>query len=170
MSSIRNTIKMSKAILHAVRKTVRDTKYSLFDQIRDYVISNMDASHKQECDDLFDSFKTEFLDNATHDEENKDNVSKVRRKRKVAPYNKFLSEEMKRFKSEDSTLSGKEVMKKALESWQSLSEDEKINYRAKINGELLESNDVELEIRPHAEGSVKRTQKTNKKKLKRSKM
>ena len=117
--------------MDVVTKAINDMRQDLFDELRDYVVKNMDEDTQVQCDEIFLSFQRECM----NDDRYAAKPNKVRRKRKISLYNMFLSDEMKRIKSEEPALNGSEVMKKAICVWNVLSDSEKEaardKYRAK---------------------------------------
>ncbi len=127
-------------IVSEIAKAVREARLKVLDDVEAYVLDKVDEDSADAIKELFNDFKEKF--NKDVEEEMKELKKKGRkstktadgekRTRKPTPYNVFVSETMKRFKVENPTFNGKQIMKMAMESWKAMSDEEKTAYREKV--------------------------------------
>ncbi len=127
-------------IVSAIAKAVSDARLKVLDDVEAYVLDKVDEDSAEAIKELFNDFKEKFTKDI--EEEMKEMKKKGRksaktadgekRTRKPTPYNVFVSETMKRFKVENPTFNGKQIMKMAMEAWKAMSDEEKTAYREKV--------------------------------------
>jgi len=160
-------------IVAAIAKAVMEARLKVLDEVQAYVLDKVDEDSAEAIKELFDGFKEEF--NKSVEDEMKEvktmkkkggrknssaSENTEKRTRKATPYNVFVSENMKRFKVENPSFNGKQIMKMAMDAWKAMSDDEKTAYREKINRQSTSEEDSATEHEPeHVEEPVKKTGK-----------
>jgi len=97
------------AINRAVNSIIADAKTKFLDDIKEFILSNLDEESAESMKELFDKFQEKLPEPVKE--------KKERTKRAPSEYNKFVGEKMRELKAADSTLSGKEAMQQAMKMW-----------------------------------------------------
>ena len=116
-------------VVVAVEAVVAEAKQKLFDDLKNFIMGELDEDSVEAIKELFDKFQENNAKSfeapvapkakkggkkgAAPDGEEKP----AKAKRAPSEYNKFVSEKMKELRAEDETLSAKAAMQKAMGMW-----------------------------------------------------
>jgi hypothetical protein len=150
-------------IMVAVNEAVYDSNIQTLDKFMTYVEERIDDS------DSFNALK-ELLDEFKKTIKEKVKVKNVKKgekgKRTPTAYNIFMSEMMKKIKTENPNMSSKDIMAKTTSEWKQMSMEEKTAYKeSKRRNTEVDTNKIEkVENLPSEEEDVKPKQKSKGKK------
>ncbi len=130
----------------AVQKIITETKVQLVDELQTFITDKLDEDSTEAIVELFKEFKLKLANRAA------DDMKKVHVKGKRAPkaadgekktkkpseYNMFVGTKIKELRAADSTLNGRDAMKKAIGLWKEFKE-----ARSHSEGEKEEEKKVE---------------------------
>jgi hypothetical protein len=113
-------------IISAVNAAVTAANAKLFDELKAFIVEEIDEESAEAITALFDKFKEEKMSQVQAVEpkakkakkgEKADKEVKEKTKRAPSAYNIFVSEKMKELRAADSSLGGKDAMKQAMAMW-----------------------------------------------------
>jgi len=161
-------------VISAVEAAVAEAKQKLFEDVKAYIMGEIDDDSVEAIKDLFDKF---VEDNAKTFEKPKkskkrgsDEDKPVKAKRAPSEYNKFVGQKMKDIRAADPSLSAKEAMKLAMQEWNAYkaTRDATPKPESKSHSEIepveseTDNNMSEVESEPEPEPK-KTTKKSTKK-------